>query len=516
LIFRSTIILFASSLLNLRGEFEPFSLSQPFLLVTQEARIDTDFDGIPDDYERFAGTDLFRNDAHEDLDGDGATNLAEYNAGTHPGVFDNVRGFAAESSPFRTDTRNIVADSDGDGLPDWWESAFAFPIGSHGPSDDPDGDGIENQMEFQNGTNPLEIENYSAMQAVSPAFPVLTRVHAFHLSRDLDLDGMPDWWELRYGMDPAVPDGEKDLDGDGLSALAEFMAGRNPNQDDLLTEVEAASGNFGLLTGIVRVDTDGDGIPDDWERKFGLNPEVADAQHDPDGDGWTNIDEYNAGTDPYRSDDFRFAIQAGDSFRLDTGGSQVSYWSDTDLDGMLDWWELRYGLDPTRNDGTGNPDGDLYTNLEEFRFGTNPRLYDSQRAEDLESNLFSVNTGGMFLDSDQDGLPDSWERLHFGDLRHSGSDDFDADGMSNYAEFRAGTDPTNPNSRLYGTVRLNGESAVIEWASVRGKRYRVYAISSLQAPKRRTLIGEVNAVSETQVFIVNVSERESFFQLEVE
>lgn len=49
----------------------------------------------------------------------------------------------------------------------------------------------------------------------------------------------------------------------------------------------------------VEVDTDHDGLPNDWEKKFGLNPDdPADAAKDADGDGFTNIEEYQAKTDP--------------------------------------------------------------------------------------------------------------------------------------------------------------------------------------------------------------------------
>lgn len=47
------------------------------------------------------------------------------------------------------------------------------------------------------------------------------------------------------------------------------------------------------------VDTDKDGMPDEWEMKYGLNPQdPADAVKDADGDGYTNIEEYLNGTDP--------------------------------------------------------------------------------------------------------------------------------------------------------------------------------------------------------------------------
>ena len=47
------------------------------------------------------------------------------------------------------------------------------------------------------------------------------------------------------------------------------------------------------------VDTDEDGMPDAWERKFGLNPhDASDGSKDKDGDGYTNLEEYLNNTNP--------------------------------------------------------------------------------------------------------------------------------------------------------------------------------------------------------------------------
>jgi Bacterial TSP3 repeat/Pectate lyase len=57
--------------------------------------------------------------------------------------------------------------------------------------------------------------------------------------------------------------------------------------------------------GPVKVDTDNDGMPDEWERQFNnTNPNVWDANADADGDGYTNIEEY---LNSLAKDDVRYA-----------------------------------------------------------------------------------------------------------------------------------------------------------------------------------------------------------------
>ena len=59
---------------------------------------------------------------------------------------------------------------------------------------------------------------------------------------DSDLDGMPDGWELRQGLDPAVDDALDDPDGDELDNLGEFVKGTLPHNAD--TDADGVDDRF--------------------------------------------------------------------------------------------------------------------------------------------------------------------------------------------------------------------------------------------------------------------------------
>ncbi len=103
---------------------------------------------------------------------------------------------------------------------------------------------------------------------------------------DDDNDGMPDACEIRYGFNPldASDGGSTNSDGDGASNVHECKHGTDPTRTPAET---------------VLPDTDGDGMSDAWEWNHGLDPDDADdALHDEDGDGYNNLEEHTARTDP--------------------------------------------------------------------------------------------------------------------------------------------------------------------------------------------------------------------------
>ncbi len=167
---------------------------------------------------------------------------------------DGVSEVIAPTSLFR---QVGVTDSDGDGMPDWWEERHGLdPADASDAALDPDGDGLPNLAEFRAGTNPH--------------------------SPDTDCDGMPDAWETANGTIPFLADAMEDPDGDGLINIEEFRAGTNP----------------------IVADTDGDGVSDYAElRNTRGNPLVADIYWTPVAAGSTVAGaSFAASTGTWRTD----------------------------------------------------------------------------------------------------------------------------------------------------------------------------------------------------------------------
>ncbi|MHA2251804.1 MAG: hypothetical protein ACXAD7_15685 [Candidatus Kariarchaeaceae archaeon] len=214
-------------------------------------------------------------------------------------------------------------------------SSFALTVTD--PELDYDGDGLSNIEEYK-----LCVE--SANICVDPTNP------------DTDGDQMFDGWEWEYGLNP----------------LDRFDAGLDSDFDELDNIIE-----FQLETEPKINDTDDDGMTDGWEFIMGLDPKTDDAPLDKDDDEMPNSYEFT-----YRSIGFNASDPADGNKDFDKDGLKNSeeYFfetdptdRDTDGDGMLDGWEVKYGLNPLDpSDANDDLDGDLFLNKFEHEYGLNP------------------------------------------------------------------------------------------------------------------------------------------------
>ena len=316
--------------------------------------------------------------------------------------------------------------SDGDALPDEWEWRNLGSLGRDGTGD-LDGDGLSDFDEYAAGTNPA--------------------------SSDSDGDGLPDGWEAAHSLDPLDPaDASHDLDGDGYPNSVEFACGTDPNAADAFIPIGYAGGidvRYYAFAGKLSAMPDVDA----------LTPAAVCT--------WSTVDQASTSAAwlgaPSGLVDRFAAVLEGALLVQSAGRYTLTLTSD---DGSALWIDGAKVLD---NSGLHSMSAktvsmplseglhDLRIEYFENSGGAGLRLEwakdGAAKAVVPGDSLFHVS-GGMKVDSDDDGMPDWWEwkhALNAADPSDAALDP-DGDGLSNLAEFRAGTDPNSPDTDSDGML----------------------------------------------------------------
>lgn len=293
-------------------------------------------------------------------------------------------------------------DTDGDGLPDalevGWRNATvigeAFTDTGYGPNNTGAGNGV---FDFNDANNNGIHDVGEASEPFTDADSDGKFDPGTILTMDTNGDGLPNF---RGDIDPPFYNTLDNLGkvpgvntasegGDRAKQLRGSVT--DPDDDDTDNDgikdgVEDANKNGWL-------DGDGDGIPGNFNPWLARN--WPNGKRDP-GETWTETDPNNPDTDGDGALDGSGEDKDGNGLIAgDTNNNRVwdvgETWTetdplnaDTDGDGLPDGWEVRYAMNPldngtgsAENGGSGDPDNDGFTNLQELANGTNPRKDDT-------------------------------------------------------------------------------------------------------------------------------------------
>lgn len=356
----------------------------------------------------------------------------------------------------------VALDSDGDGVPDWFEMEYIGQLGNAAASD-PDEDGISMLQEFQAGTHPLYADtSLAGGVAFADSGTVTVNLGGFsrYTLRSEPAGTVNESAVTEVGTNVTTPD---------LSANAAFgyWALDGVRQQDAwgvaLPQVSFTMGTEDreAVAYLFAGDSDADGVPDAFESYF-YGTLANGAASDTDGDGISLATEHGGGTNPLHAN-------------LHQEGGVA--WADSSMVTVNLAGFSRYTLSSVPAETVSQtavvPDGTVITTPDMTQATFGYWTLDGVRQQDawataLRQITFTVNgtdraaVAHLFAtDSDGDGVNDGFEQFHFGTLANGPTSDADGDGISLLAEFNGGSSPIYGDAHQAGGVAWADSAMVV-------------------------------------------------------
>jgi uncharacterized repeat protein (TIGR01451 family)/MYXO-CTERM domain-containing protein len=338
---------------------------------------DTDDDGVVDGQEPNPSLDMDGDGLTDvldvDSDNDGLYDGTEMGLGCNNPATDNTKHHCiADVDMGATHTSPVDPDTDDGGVKDGVEDVNrngvvdaneTNPVVGQGGDDaqnvDSDGDGLSDASEIALGTNPddADSDDDGALDGHENNFADDTdgdgKINA--LDPDSDADGLFDGTEMGLGCD------NPDTDPTKNSCIADGDKGAT-----VTCSLDPDTDNGGVIDG--EEDANHDGVVDAGETDPTLGHAPDDTGVDSDGDGITNLDEDDLGTDPNDADSDDDGVIDGQEPKpgedSDGDGKINALDPDSDDDGLFDGTELGLpcsnpATDPAKNNCIA--DGDMGT-----------------------------------------------------------------------------------------------------------------------------------------------------------
>ncbi|OQX04063.1 MAG: hypothetical protein BWK73_37430 [Thiothrix lacustris] len=270
---------------------------------------DTDNDGLNDAEETLLGTDPTK----ADTDGDGESDKAEVGANLNAPT--NTDGDAIIDA-----LESILIDTDSDGVVDELDKDNA-------KDNDNDGDGFNNSVETAAGSNPLDATS-KPTDTDGDGTPDVT-------DTDDDNDGLLDTEEATAGTNPLAADSDGDGKNDKTEVGANVNAPVDTDGDgkaDAIESIKVDSDNDGVVDELDKDnldptnDNDGDGLGNISEKTLGTDP----LQTDTDGDGKDDKTEVGTNLNTPVDTDGDYKIDAIESDKVDSDNDGVVNELDTE------------------------------------------------------------------------------------------------------------------------------------------------------------------------------------------